>query len=75
MSKITLTAEQREAYQKELEYLETVKFEENKQKILVARSNGKDICDNEEYDEAKREQSELYAKIDELKALLADSRV
>ena len=60
--------------QKELDYLINVKVEENKKDISTARAFG-DLSENSEYDEAKQEQGKIYARIDELKQMIANAVV
>ena len=62
------------ALQDELEYLETVKVEENKKDISTARSFG-DLSENSEYDEAKAEQGKIHSRIAELKEMIAHAKV
>ena len=59
------TPEGFKALQDELEYLRTVRVEENKKEISTARSFG-DLSENSEYDEAKAEQGQIHARIAEL---------
>ena len=70
----TYTPQGFKALQDELEYLETVKVEENKKEISTARSFG-DLSENSEYDEAKAEQGKIYARIAELKEMIANAKV
>ena len=62
------------ALQDELDYLETVRVEENKKEISTARSFG-DLSENSEYDEAKQEQAKIHARIDELREMIANAKV
>ncbi len=62
------------ALQDELEYLETVRVEENKKDISTARSFG-DLSENSEYDEAKAEQGKIHSRIAELKEMIAHAKV
>lgn len=62
------------ALQDELEYLETVRVEENKKEISTARSFG-DLSENSEYDEAKAEQGKIHARIAELREMIANAKV
>ena len=62
------------ALQDELDYLESVKVEENKKDISTARAFG-DLSENSEYDEAKAEQGKIHARIAELKELIANAKV
>ena len=70
----TYTPQGFKALQDELEYLETVRVEENKKEISTARSFG-DLSENSEYDEAKAEQGKIYARIAELKEMIANAKV
>ena len=63
-----------DALQKELDYLITVKREENKKEISTARAYG-DLSENSEYDEAKQEQAKIHARIDELQQMIANAKV
>ncbi len=62
------------ALQDELDYLETVRVEENKKEISTARSFG-DLSENSEYDEAKAEQGKIHARIAELREMIANAKV
>ena len=62
------------ALQDELDYLVSVKVEENKKDISTARAFG-DLSENSEYDEAKAEQGKIHARIAELKELIANAKV
>ena len=68
------TPEGFKALQEELDYLVTVKVEENKKEISTARSFG-DLSENSEYDEAKAEQGKIHARIAELREMIANARV
>ena len=68
------TPEGFKALQEELDYLVTVKVEENKKEISTARSFG-DLSENSEYDEAKAEQGKIHARIAELKEMIANAKV
>ena len=70
----TYTPQGFKALQDELEYLETVRVEENKKEISTARSFG-DLSENSEYDEAKAEQGKIHARIAELKEMIANAKV
>ena len=61
-----------DAMVEELTYLQTVREKEVAEQIKVARSFG-DLSENSEYDEAKTEQGKLYAKIAELKNVVANA--
>ena len=62
------------ALQDELDYLETVRVEENKKEISTARSFG-DLSENSENDEAKAEQGKIHARIAELREMIANAKV
>ena len=62
------------ALQEELDYLVTVKQEENKKEISTARSFG-DLSENSEYDEAKNEQGKIAHRIQELEELIKNAHV
>ncbi len=62
------------ALQDELEYLQTVRVEENKKEISTARAYG-DLSENSEYDEAKAEQGKIHARIAELREMIANAKV
>ena len=70
----TYTPQGFKALQDELDYLETVRVEENKKEISTARSFG-DLSENSEYDEAKAEQGKIHARIAELREMIAHARV
>ena len=75
MSEIkTYTPQGFKALQDELDYLVTVKVEENKKEISTARSFG-DLSENSEYDEAKAEQGKIHARIAELREMIANAKV
>ena len=63
-----------QALQDELDYLVTVKAEENKKDISTARSFG-DLSENSEYDAAKEEQGKIHARIQELREMIANAKV
>lgn len=56
----------------ELNYLKTVRREEIKNDIAVARSFG-DLSENAEYDEARNEQAKTEARIKELEELIENA--
>ena len=56
----------------ELNYLKTVKREEIKEAIAVAKGFG-DLSENAEYDEARTEQAKTEARITELEALVENA--
>ena len=58
----------------ELNYLKTVKREEIKEAIAVAKSFG-DLSENAEYDEARTEQAKTEARITELEYLVENAVV
>lgn len=70
----TYTPQGFKALQDELDYLVTVKVEENKKDISTARAFG-DLSENSEYDEAKAEQGKIHARIAELREMIANARV
>ena len=70
----TYTPQGFKALQDELDYLETVRVEENKKEISTARSFG-DLSENSEYDEAKAEQGKIHARIAELREMIANAKV
>ena len=70
----TYTPQGFKALQDELDYLVTVKVEENKKEISTARSFG-DLSENSDYDEAKAEQGKIHARIAELREMIANAKV
>ena len=56
----------------ELDYLKTVRREEIKEAIAVAKGFG-DLSENAEYDEARNEQAKTEARIKELEELVANA--
>ena len=70
----TYTPQGFKALQDELDYLETVRVEENKKEISTARSFG-DLSENSEYDEAKAEQGKIHARIAELREMIANAKI
>ena len=58
----------------ELNYLKTVRREEIKEAIAVAKGFG-DLSENSEYDEARNEQAKVEARIKELEALLENAEI
>ena len=70
----TYTPQGFKALQDELDYLVTVKVEENKKDISTARAFG-DLSENSEYDEAKAEQGKIHARIAELREMIAHAKV
>ena len=61
-----------QALVEELNYLKTIRREENKNDIAVARSFG-DLSENAEYDEARNEQAKTEARIKELEDLIENA--
>ena len=70
----TYTPQGFKALQDELDYLVTVRVEENKKDISTARAFG-DLSENSEYDEAKAEQGKIHARINELREMIAHAKV
>lgn len=70
----TYTPQGFKALQDELDYLETVRVEENKKEISTARSFG-DLSENSEYDAAKEEQGKIHARIAELREMISHAKV
>ena len=70
----TYTPQGFKALQDELDYLVTVKVEENKKDISTARAFG-DLSENSEDDEAKAEQGKIHARIAELREMIANAKV
>ena len=70
----TYTPQGFKALQDELDYLVTVRVEENKKEISTARAYG-DLSENSEYDEAKAEQGKIHSRIAELKEMIANAKV
>jgi transcription elongation factor GreA len=69
MSKNKLTE-----YEKELEYLKTIKRKEIAEIIKEARSHG-DLSENSEYDEAKNTQAMIESRIAEIEKMLQNAKV
>ena len=61
-------------FEKELEYLKTVKRKEMAETIKEARSHG-DLSENSEYDEAKNAQAVMEARIVEIEKMLQNAKV
>ena len=61
-----------QALVEELNYLKTIRREEIKNDIAVARSFG-DLSENAEYDEARNEQAKTEARIKELEDLIENA--
>ena len=70
----TYTPQGFKALQDELDYLVTVRVEENKKEISTARAYG-DLSENSEYDEAKAEQGRIHTRIAELREMIANAKV
>ena len=68
------TPEGYKALTDELDYLKTVKREEIKEAIAVAKGFG-DLSENAEYDEARNDQATTEARIKELEELVANAVV
>ena len=66
------TAEGYKVLTDELDYLKTVRREEIKEAIAVAKGFG-DLSENAEYDEARNEQAKTEARIKELEELVANA--
>ena len=58
----------------ELDYLKTVRREEIKEAIAVAKGFG-DLSENSEYDEARNEQAKVEARIQELENLIENAEI
>ncbi len=58
----------------ELNYLKTVRREEIKEAIAVAKGFG-DLSENSEYDEARNEQAKTEARIKELEELVSNAQI
>ena len=71
---IVLTEEGMQKLKDELEYLKTQKRKEVSEKIKQALSFG-DLSENSEYDEAKNEQAEVEARINQIIYMLKYARV
>lgn len=74
MIKYKLSEERLKELKEELNYLLTVREKEVAEMIKEARAFG-DLSENSEYDEAKNEQSKLYAKIAEIRNLINNAEV
>ncbi len=68
------TAEGKAELEAELDTLKNVKRKEVSQKIKEARSFG-DLSENAEYDEAKNEQAEVEARIQEIEYMLKYAKI
>lgn len=71
---IILTKEGMKKLKDELEFLKTTKRQEMAEKIKVARGFG-DLSENAEYDEAKNEQAEVEARINQIIEMLKYARI
>lgn len=71
---IILTQEGMQKLKDELEYLKTTKRQEVAAKIKVALGFG-DLSENSEYDEAKNEQAEVEARINQIIDMLKYARI
>ena len=71
---IVLTPEGMQKLRDELEYLKTAKRQEVAAKIKVALGFG-DLSENSEYDEAKNEQAEVEARINQITDMLKYARI
>ena len=69
MANITVTKEGLEKLQNELDYLKTIKRQEVKEAIRVAKGFG-DLSENSEYDEAREEKGKVESRIVELEEML-----
>ncbi len=74
INEIVLTQEGLDKIKSELDTLKNVTRKEVSEKIKEARSFG-DLSENAEYDEAKNEQAEVEARINELENMLKHARV
>ncbi len=71
---IILTKEGMKKLKDELEFLKTTKRQEMAEKIKIARGFG-DLSENAEYDEAKNEQAEVEARINQIIEMLKYARI
>jgi len=69
-----LTRNGYEAAVKELDELKNVRLEQNKKKIKEAKEQG-DLSENAEYDAAREEQREIYARISEIEEILKNVEI
>jgi transcription elongation factor GreA len=72
--KFVMTYEGVKKLEEELDFLKTIKRNEIKEKIKVARSFG-DLSENAEYDEAKNEQAFVEGRIAQLENMLKNASV
>ena len=73
-AKMLYTEEGYKVLTDELNYLKTVRREEIKEAIAVAKGFG-DLSENSEYDEARNEQAKTEARIKELEELVANAQI
>ncbi len=73
-TKMLYTEEGYKALTDELNYLKTVRREEIKEAIAVAKGFG-DLSENSEYDEARNEQAKTEARIKELEELVLNAQI
>ncbi|QVK19387.1 transcription elongation factor GreA [Mycoplasmatota bacterium] len=73
-SKYEITKEGFKKFEKELEYLKTVKRPENIQALQEARAQG-DLSENAEYDAARDEQAQIEARIVELENIIKNAKI
>lgn len=73
-TKMLYTEEGYKVLTDELNYLKTVRREEIKEAIAVAKGFG-DLSENSEYDEARNEQAKTEARIKELEELVANAQI
>ena len=71
---IKITEEGYKKLQEELDYLRTVKRNEVRESVKVARSFG-DLSENAEYDAARNEQAQVEAQIAELEEKISRMQV
>jgi transcription elongation factor GreA len=74
VKKVKMSSEGLAKFERELEYLITIKRAEVAQKLKEARAFG-DLSENAEYDEAKNEQGILEARIQEMEYTIANAEV
>lgn len=72
-NEIVLTAEGRQKLEEELAYREGDLNKEIVERIKVARDFG-DLSENSEYDDAREEQAKNAARINEIRAILANAK-
>ncbi|MDR1065036.1 MAG: transcription elongation factor GreA [Oscillospiraceae bacterium] len=73
-AKFKMSPERLDALRAELTHLQTVREKEVAEQIKEARSFG-DLSENSEYEEAKNEQSKLYARIAEINNLIENAEI